>query len=90
MTELEIFQKCLGMAKAGAAGCTANILAESAGNPTNVEDRCPISDKEYTAAVDNGSYEDFVGDSYGYGLCQWTLPSRKQKYLDYFMVPYTD
>lgn len=86
MTELEIYKRCLslGMTKAGAAGCTANILAESAGNPINVENRCPMSDEEYSAAVDNGSYEGFVDDRYGYGLCQWTLPSRKQKYLDYF------
>lgn len=85
MTELEIFQKCLslGMTKAGAAGCTANILAESAGNPMNVENRCPMSDEEYTEAVDDGSYTGFVDDRYGYGLCQWTLPSRKQAFLDY-------
>lgn len=34
MTELEIYKKCLslGMTPAGAAGCTASILAESAGH----------------------------------------------------------
>ena len=86
MTEFEIFRRCvtLGMSKAGAAGCTANILAESCGKPNNVENRCPMSDDAYTAAVDNGSYAGFVEDRYGYGLCQWTLPSRKEKYLTYF------
>lgn len=86
MTELEIFKKCisLGMTPAGAAGCTANILTESAGKPNNVEDRSPMSDEEYTAAVDNGSYDGFREDRLGYGLFQFTLPSRKEKYLAYF------
>lgn len=85
MTELEIFKKCvtLGMTKAGAAGCTANILNESNGRSDNVENRCPMSDEEYTKAVDNGSYTDFVDDHYGYGICQWTYPSRKEALLKY-------
>ena len=85
MTEKEIFQECvrLGMTQAGAAGCTANILHESSGRPDNVEDRCPVSDAEYTRGVDDGSYADFVTDRYGYGLCQWTLPSRKEALLRY-------
>ena len=85
MTELEIFKKCLslGTTEAGAAGCTANILTESVGRSNNVENRCPLSDGEYTRKVDDGSYADFVNDRYGYGLCQWTLPARKQKLLDY-------
>lgn len=85
MTEKEIFARCLGlgMTEAGAAGCTANILAESAGRPTNVEDRSGIDDAVYTAGVDNGTYGNFVNDRYGYGLCQWTLPSRKQALLNY-------
>ena len=43
MKEFEIFRRCvaLGMTNAGAAGCTANILAESGGKPNNVEDRSP-------------------------------------------------
>ena len=85
MTELEIFKKCLtlGMTPAGAAGCTASILAESAGRPNNVEDRSGISDSYYTERVDSGAYDGFVTDRYGYGLCQWTSPSRKQALLDY-------
>lgn len=85
MTELEIYQKCLhlGMTPAGAAGCTANIMSESAGRPDNVEDRCPLSDAEYTRGVDDGSYADFEGDRYGYGLAQWTLPARKAALLQY-------
>lgn len=85
MTEMEIYSQCLklGMTPAGAAGCTANILAESAGRPNNVEDRSGIDDAAYTRDVDNGSYRNFVSDRYGYGLCQWTSPARKQALLDY-------
>lgn len=85
MTELEIFKKCadLGMTKAGAAGCTANILNESNGRSDNVENRCPLSDEEYTRRVDDGIYTNFVNDRYGYGICQWTLPSRKEALLQY-------
>ena len=85
MTELEIFKKCvnLGMTQAGAAGCTANILNESNGRPDNVENTCPLSDEEYTRRVDDGSYTNFVNDRYGYGLCQWTYPTRKEALLQY-------
>lgn len=85
LTELEIFAECvrLGMTAAGAAGATANILAESAGRPDNVEDRSGISDAVYTRDVDNGTYKNFVNDHYGYGLCQWTAPARKRALLEY-------
>ena len=85
MTELEIFKKCvtLGMTKAGAAGCTANILHESNGRPDNVENTCPLSDEEYTKGVDNGTYTNFVNDRYGYGICQWTYYTRKEALLKY-------
>jgi len=85
MIETEIYAKCLslGMTAAGAAGCTANIMAESAGRPNNVEDRSGIADETYTANVDNRSYGNFTGDAYGYGLCQWTSRDRKRALLDY-------
>lgn len=85
MTEFEIFRKCLGlgMTPAGAAGCTANIMAESAGRPNNVEDRSGISDDVYTQRVDDGTYQGFAEDRFGYGLFQYTLPSRKRALLAY-------
>ena len=85
MTEQEIYAKCLalGMTPAGAAGCVANIMAESAGRPNNVEDRSGIADEVYTANVDNHSYGNFAGDAYGYGFCQWTSRDRKKALLDY-------
>lgn len=72
--------KSKGMTDAGAAAVLGNIEAESAFKPNNVEDRCFMSDAEYTAAVDSGSYNAdlFSKDAYGYGLCQWTFPSRKR------------
>ena len=85
MTEIEIYGQCLklGMTPAGAAGATANILAESAGSPRNVEDRSGINDDRYTAMVDNRTYANFATDAYGYGLCQWTSRNRKKDLLDY-------
>ena len=37
-----------------------------------------MTDAEYTAAVDNGTYTGFDTDRAGYGLCQWTHPARKK------------
>ena len=42
-----------------------------------------MTDADYTAAVDCGRYGNFVKDSAGYGLAQWTYWSRKQKLLEY-------
>jgi hypothetical protein len=42
-----------------------------------------MTDAEYTAAVDAGTYTNFVKDSAGYGLAQWTFWSRKQAMLDF-------
>ena len=42
-----------------------------------------MSDTQYTAAVDNGTYTNFVYDSFGYGICQWTWWSRKKALLDF-------
>ena len=42
-----------------------------------------MSDAEYTKAVDNNTYTNFVRDSAGYGLAQWTYYTRKQKLLNF-------
>ena len=42
-----------------------------------------MTDAEYTAAVDNGTYTNFVYDKAGYGLAQWTYYTRKQNLLDF-------
>lgn len=76
-----------GMSPAGVAGLMGNLYAESGLNPQNLqntyEKRLGLSDAEYTAAVDSGAYTNFVRDSAGYGLAQWTYWSRKEAMLNY-------
>ena len=71
----------------GAAGLMGNLYAESALRPTNLqntfEKKLGMTDAEYTAAVDSGSYTNFIHDSAGYGLAQWTYWSRKQALFTY-------
>lgn len=71
----------------GTAGLMGNLYAESALKPTNLqntyEKKLGYTDAEYTVAVDNGSYDNFVKDSAGYGLAQWTYWSRKQALLEF-------
>ena len=81
------FLKKQGFTDAGAAGMMGNLFAESALSPINLqntyEKKLGYSDSAYTAAVDNGTYTNFVKDSAGYGLAQWTFWSRKQNLLNY-------
>lgn len=76
-----------GVTHAGACGILGNLEAESALSSTNLENyyegRLGYNDSSYTSAVDNGSYTNFVRDSAGYGLAQWTYWSRKQGLLNY-------
>ena len=76
-----------GLNAFGVAGLMGNLYAESALNPQNLqntyEKKLGLSDAEYTAAVDSGSYTGFVRDSAGYGLAQWTYWSRKEALLAY-------
>ena len=81
------FLKANGFTDYAAAGIYANLQAESAMKPTNLqnsyEKKLGMDDAAYTAAVDSGAYTNFVKDSAGYGLAQWTYWSRKQKLLEY-------
>jgi len=83
MSELTIYQhlRAGGLSPAGACAVMGNMFQESAMQPNNVENRCTMSDSEYTRAVDEGriSPDQFVYDKYGYGLCQWTFWSRKKE-----------
>lgn len=71
----------------GVSGLMGNLFAESVLSPKNLqnsyEKKLGYNDETYTAAVDNGSYTNFVKDSAGYGLAQWTYWSRKQNLLNY-------
>lgn len=70
-----------------AAGLMGNLYAESgliANNLQNSHEKIlGYTDASYTLAVDNGSYHNFVKDSAGYGLAQWTYWSRKEKLLNF-------
>ena len=87
MNEKRIYEKLIaaGMTLAGVAGLMGNMYAESALNPKNLqqtyEKSLGYSDENYTNAVDNGSYTNFVRDCAGYGLCQWTFWTRKEALL---------
>lgn len=71
----------------GVAGLMGNLKAESALNPINLQNtgnkRLNLTDEQYTSMVDNNSYTNFVHDSIGYGLAQWTYYFRKQNLLNY-------
>lgn len=79
------YLKSHGLTDAGAAGLMGNLYAESGLNPKNLQNSYEKSlgytDETYTKAVDNGSYQNFVRDKAGYGICQWTYWSRKQALL---------
>lgn len=71
----------------GKGGLIGNLDAESGLKPKNLqnsyEKKLGYTDDSYTAAVDNSSYGNFVKDSAGYGLAQWTYWSRKQNMLTF-------
>lgn len=71
----------------GVASLMGHWYAESGLKPTNLqnsfEGKLGYTDETYTKAVDGGSYSNFVRDSAGYGLAQWTYWSRKQNMLDF-------
>lgn len=76
-----------GISACGVAGLMGNLYAESGLRPNNLqnsyEGKLGMADAEYTELVDKGAYTNFVRDSAGYGLAQWTYWSRKQGLLDY-------
>lgn len=76
-----------GLNACAVAGIMGNLKAESSLNPKNLqqtyEKKLGYTDDSYTKAVDDCSYDNFVKDSAGYGLAQWTYWSRKQALLEY-------
>lgn len=71
----------------GVAALMGNLYAESGLSAINLqnayEKKLNYGDATYTAAVDGGTYKNFVKDSAGYGLAQWTFWSRKQALYEY-------
>ena len=72
-----------GLTKEGACGLMGNMQAESS-MKSNIAQRgmTSLSDDIYTQKADIGQI-DFVHDSVGYGLCQWTFYSRKNELITY-------
>ena len=75
-----------GMTKEGACAVLGNVQHESAFKPENVEDRSGIPDGQYVQKVDSGAINknQFMYDTYGFGLAQWTYPPRKGWMWDWF------
>lgn len=71
-----------GMTKAGAAGVLGNMEHESGVIPNRVQMGYGWTDSAYTSAVDSGSYSNFVYDSIGYGLVQFTYWTLKKQVYD--------
>lgn len=74
-----------GLNYTATAGVMGNIYAESALQANNLQNTYEkilgLTDTEYTESVDNGTYPNFINDKAGYGLCQWTYPTRKEALL---------
>lgn len=89
MNEQRIFDFFVGkgFTAAGIFGMLGNIRDESGGNPRNLqnshEKKLGYTDDSYTEAVDTGTYKNFAHDAAGYGLAQWTYPTRKENLLKF-------
>lgn len=81
------FLKGKGLNNYAVAGIMGNLYAESGLQANNLqnsyEKKLGYTDATYTATVDSGKYTNFVRDSAGYGLAQWTYWSRKEGLLNY-------
>lgn len=78
-----------GYSKIAAVAVLGNLYAESGLRTNNLENyyesSLGYSDEEYTEAVNNGEYarDQFINDSAGYGLAQWTYYTRKEGLYDF-------
>lgn len=81
------FFKSKGLNDYACAGIVGNAFAESGFEPKNLENayqtKFGMSDEEYTNAVDDGTYDNFIYDQAGYGIFQFTYWSLKKGVLDY-------
>ena len=77
------YLRAKGLTDVAVAGIMGNLYAESGLQPNNLQNTynsiLGMTDQEYTTAVDNGSYKNFIYDQAGYGLAQWTFWSRKKE-----------
>lgn len=80
------FFKGKGLTDAGTAGVMGNLYAESGIESVIYEwayhNTIGLTNAQYVQKVNDGSYTNFVYDSAGFGLAQWTYWSRKQALLN--------
>lgn len=85
MSQLSILSTLVrgGMTPIAACAMGGNMMCES-NMQADIAQRgmTKLADAEYTAAADSDAI-DFALDAVGYGLCQWTYFSRKQRLLEY-------
>lgn len=81
------YLKSEGLTDAGAAGLMGNIYCESGVESVIYEwyyhDSIGLTNEQYVNQVNSGQYTNFVHDSAGFGLCQWTYSTRKQALLSH-------
>ena len=85
MSQLSILTALVrgGMTPIAACAMGGNMMCESNMQPDIAQrGMTKLADAEYTAAANAGTI-DFALDAVGYGLCQWTYFSRKQRLLEY-------
>ena len=89
LTEKRIWERLLAFLPNpyAVAGIMGNMMAESGLRSNNLqgskEKTLDMTDEQYTAAVDDGSYSNFVHDGAGYGLFQATYWSIKEGLLSF-------
>ena len=78
------YLKSQGFSDAGIAGNMGNLAQESGLRADNVQNHMGYEDAEYVAGIKNGTItrEDFINDSRGFGIAQWTYHTRKAKLYD--------
>lgn len=85
MSQLSILAALVrgGMTPIAACAMGGNMMCES-NMQSDIAQRgmTTLTDAQYTAAANSGAI-DFVHDAVGYGLCQWTYFTRKQRLLEY-------
>lgn len=74
-----------GLTKEATAGVMGNLYQESHFAANNMQNKYEgvYNDETYTAAVDAGTYTNFVHDGIGYGIAQFTWWTLKQELLSY-------
>ena len=80
------FLKLKGLTNSGVAGLMGNLYCESRIESAIYEEKfhktIGLTNEEYVAKVNSGEYTNFINDKVGFGLAQWTYPSRKQALLN--------